>query len=76
MYLQRNWDKSITFPKNLFHKILKSAKLKPHKMNLIQECLDDDLDRRLHFCEIMTEFIQTDFLNQILFSDEHFASII
>lgn len=53
-------------------KILKTHKYHPYKIILLQELLADDFDRRLQFCEEMTEAIDVNnnFLNCILFSDE------
>lgn len=42
-------------------------------MHLVEELLkEDDPDRRLNFCEVMTEFIKEhlNFVNHIVFSDE------
>lgn len=53
-------------------KVTKFAGIKPFKMQPVQELLEDDLDRRVEFCELMMAALdnrQID-LNWILFSDE------
>lgn len=54
------------------HRILKSAHLKSYKMYTVHQLAEDDPDRRVHFCELMTELIreQPNLVNQIVFSDE------
>lgn len=53
-------------------KILKTGKMHPYKMQMLQELTDEDPDRRNEFCEQMMDFIDRDQmqLNWILFSDE------
>lgn len=52
--------------------ILKKNKFHPYKIHLVQELHEDDYDRRLQFCEIMSERAGNDpqFLFNICFSDE------
>lgn len=54
------------------HNILKSANMKAYKMYPVHELTEDDPDRRLHFCETITELIeqQPNVLDHIIFSDE------
>ena len=41
-------------------------------MHIVHKLTKDDPDRKLYFCEVMTEFIkhQSDVENQVVFSDE------
>lgn len=51
---------------------LKKEKLHPYKVNLVQELMEEDFDRRVEFCEILMEKNNSDpmFLKKVLFSDE------
>lgn len=53
-------------------KILKRHKFHPYKMKILHELTEDDPDRRLEFCEIMSERItrNPNYLRNICFSDE------
>lgn len=53
-------------------KTLKKHKFHPYKIKLVQELIEDDFDRRLQFCEIMTDRIISGQLLtfNILFTDE------
>ena len=52
-------------------RILKKYKFHPYKIRLVQELNEDDFDRRLQFCEIMTQrAIDGNFLFNVCFSDE------
>lgn len=53
-------------------RVLKKYKFHPYKIQLLQELNDDDFDRRLQFCEIVTERANhnANFLFNICFSDE------
>lgn len=53
-------------------KVTKIHKFKPYKMHILHELQDDDHDRRIQFCEIMTEFIKQtpNLLQSVIFSDE------
>ncbi|EFN73065.1 hypothetical protein EAG_00196, partial [Camponotus floridanus] len=53
-------------------RILKHHKFHPYKIKLLQELNEDDFDRRLQFCEVMSERITNNpnFLFNICFSDE------
>ncbi|XP_066149124.1 uncharacterized protein [Euwallacea fornicatus] len=53
-------------------KILKHNKWNPYKIHLLQELNEDDNDRRLQFCEIMSEKMinNPDYLFNVCFSDE------
>lgn len=53
-------------------KVLKMHKFRPYKMVILQELTDDDPDRRIEFCEIMTHKITTEpqLVKNICFSDE------
>lgn len=53
-------------------RILKAHKFHPYKIKLVQELNEDDFDRRLQFCELMSERAIQDlnFLFNICFSDE------
>lgn len=55
-----------------FRRILKSNKFHPYKIHLVQELHEDDFDRRLEFCENMSERIINDpnLVFNICFSDE------
>lgn len=54
------------------HKVLKLNKFFPYKMSILQQLSEDDYDRRIEFCEIMTARIQNDpnLIQNICFSDE------
>lgn len=54
------------------HRVLKKNHFHPYKMKMLQELAEDDPDRRMEFCEIMTEKIaqHEDYLRSICFSDE------
>lgn len=53
-------------------KVLKLHKFHPYKLQITQELGDDDPDRRIEFCEIMTNRIigQPQLIKNICFSDE------
>ena len=53
-------------------KVLKLHKFHPYKLLITQELGDDDPDRRIEFCEIMTDKIITQprLIKNICFSDE------
>lgn len=53
-------------------RVLHKFKYHPYKVKLVQELNEDDFDRRLEFCESMTQFINNNpqLLNNICFSDE------
>lgn len=53
-------------------KTLKKAKYNPYKITLVHELNEDDADRRLQFCEQMTNMLSNDehLLSNIIFSDE------
>lgn len=53
-------------------RILKKHKFHPYKIRLLQELNEDDFDRRLEFCEIMSERAanNNNFLFNVCFSDE------
>lgn len=53
-------------------RILKAHKFHPYKIHLVQELNEDDFDRRLEFCEIVSERIinNPNWLFNICFSDE------
>lgn len=53
-------------------KVLKLHKFHPYKTQILQELGDDDPDRRIEFCELMTERIRVEprLLKNICFSDE------
>lgn len=59
-------------PRSTVHRILKSIKFHPYKVNLIHELNEDDPDRRIEFCDTMMTRIDEDpnFLYSIVFSDE------
>lgn len=59
-------------PKSTVHRILKKHKFHPYKIHLVQELSEDDFDRRIEFCELMTQRIteDPDILRRICFSDE------
>lgn len=52
--------------------ILHKQKYHPYKIQLVQELLEDDFDRRLEFCERITNEIEMNehFLDFVVFSDE------
>lgn len=54
------------------HKVLKSNKFFPYKIQNYQRLSEDDYDRRIEFCEEMTQKIQNDpsLVRNICFSDE------
>lgn len=58
--------------KSTVHRVLKKEKYHPYKIQFVQELIEDDPDRRLHFCEIMMDLCQAngDFHQKIIFSDE------
>ena len=53
-------------------RILKKYKFHPYKIRLVQELNEDDFDRRVQFCEIMSEraMQNENFLFNVCFSDE------
>nr|CAH7721594.1 unnamed protein product [Callosobruchus chinensis] len=53
-------------------RILKHYKWHPYKIQLLHELNEDDHDRRLQFCEIMSQLIlnHPNYLLNICFSDE------
>ena len=53
-------------------KVLIKHKFRPYKMKILQELGDDDPDRRIPFCEMLTEKIQRQpsLTKNIFFSDE------
>lgn len=53
-------------------KVLKHHKFFPYKMKILQELGDDDPDRRIEFCEFMTNLINAEpgTIKNICFSDE------
>lgn len=53
-------------------KITNTTGIKPFKMQPVQELLEDDLDRRVEFCEVMMAALDNRqiYLDWILFSDE------
>ena len=53
-------------------KALKLHKFHPYKMQIHQQLYDDDFDRRIEFCETMTNFINENqnIVQNICFSDE------
>lgn len=54
------------------HRILKLAKFHPYKMTLVHELNEDDGDRRMEFCQIISQEIIANpvFLYNVCFSDE------
>lgn len=54
------------------HKVLKLNKFFPYKISILQQLSEDDYDRRIEFCEILTARIQNDpnLIKNICFSDE------
>ena len=58
--------------KSSVHRTLRNEKWYPYKVNVVQELVADDTDRRVEFCEIMTTLLhrQPAMKNLILFSDE------
>jgi len=53
-------------------KIMKKHKFHPYKIQSVQELSEDDFDRRIEFCEQMTELIirEPEILDNLIFSDE------
>lgn len=53
-------------------RILKQHKFHPFKIRLVQELNEDDFDRRLQFCEVVSEMINDNqnYMFDICFSDE------
>lgn len=53
-------------------RILHRNKYHPYKVQPLQELMEDDFDRRLQFCESMTDICNRnlDFVSNVLFSDE------
>ncbi len=54
------------------HKVLKKHKFHPYKVKLVQELSEDDFDRRIEFCEVMSQRIESGAIlsSCILFTDE------
>lgn len=54
------------------HKTLRLNKFFPYKIQLLQQLAEDDYDRRIEFCEIVTERANEDhnFIKNICFTDE------
>lgn len=53
-------------------RVLKNAKFHLYKINLVQELIANDFDRRVEFCKIMMQKIEEhpEFINKIVFSDK------
>lgn len=53
-------------------KFLKRNKFHPYKMKILHQLIEDDPDRRIEFCEVMTQTIARNpsYLRNICFSDE------
>lgn len=53
-------------------RLLKKHQFHPYKMQILHQLIDDDPDRRIEYCEIMTERIvqNPNYLKTICFSDE------
>lgn len=58
-------------------RVLHKFKFHPYKIKLVHELNDDDFDRRIEFCELMTERINNNqnYLYNICFSDESSFSL-
>ncbi len=58
--------------KTTIHRILKAAKLKAYKPQILHALYDEDIDRRMEFAELTLEKInsESDFLSLLIFSDE------
>lgn len=54
------------------NKVLKNHKFHPYKITLVQELSEDDFDRRIEFCELMTQKLESREIStfEIVFSDE------
>ena len=57
------------------HKALKINKFFPYKMQIYQQLCEDDFDRRIQFCEDMSQKITEDpnLLKNICFTDEQLS---
>lgn len=53
-------------------RVLKKHKFHPYKIQMVHQLTEDDPDRRMEFCEVMTERIgrQPAYVKNICFSDE------
>lgn len=63
---------NLNLTKSSTHRTLQKEKWHPYKVNVLQELLPQDTDRRLEFCEIITNLFERepDIKNKIIFSDE------
>jgi hypothetical protein len=61
-----------TLTKSAVHEVLRKERWHPYKPCVVQELLEDDLERRLQFCEDVTIRLQknANFHKNILFTDE------
>lgn len=68
----RQASEELAVPRSTIHSILKSHKYHPYKFKLVHELNEDDGDRRLQFCEDMTQRLNDNpnLLYNICFSDE------
>uniref|UniRef100_A0A8D8W2K6 DUF4817 domain-containing protein n=1 Tax=Cacopsylla melanoneura TaxID=428564 RepID=A0A8D8W2K6_9HEMI len=59
-------------PPSTIHKVLKKHKFHPYKLHILQSLDYDDFDRRIEFCEKMTNILAQDneYLKNVCFSDE------
>lgn len=59
-------------PRTSVQRVLKKYKFHPYKIRLVQELNEDDFDRRLQFCEVMSEraLNNDNFIFNVCFSDE------
>ena len=68
----RRGAQELELSKDTVHRILREAKMKPYRIQIMQALNDEDIDHRLEFSEIMLNRFHEDenLLDQILFSDE------
>lgn len=69
--IRKSAEKNAVSPKTI-HRLLKQNKFHPYKIHLVQELKGDDYERRLQFCELIEQLVNSepDILDRICFSDE------
>lgn len=73
----RRGEEELGLSKSTIHRILRNFKLKPFKIQILQQLNDEDVDRRLQFAEeqLLAIHQDQDYLDKIIFSDEAIFSL-
>lgn len=73
----RNFSDVSVVSRTIIERILKQHKLHPFKIRLVQEVNNDDFDRRLQFCEVITEVKNNNqnYMFDIFFSNEFILTL-